>query len=132
MQSASKVSAIDLLSIKVTSSKSIAVAKFNKKVDIAARQDAQWVKDPISVIRKYNYWPGRTAVIFIDGDGEHPSTYKITIIYDGFSGDSVRGQHDEITIVQNQLDIWHLKSIKTSWRCWSGRGHTDYSIEPCA
>ena len=131
-ESDSNNSAIDLLSIKVSSWKSVNVAKFNKKIDIAAKQGAQWVKDPISVTRKYSYWPGRTALIFIKGSGERPSEYKITIIADGFLDDSVRGQRDEIIVIRNQFKIWYLKSVKKAWRCWSDRGHSHYSIEPCS
>ncbi len=115
----------------MVSSKNVDVAKFNQKINFAAKQGQSWVKDPIAVIRKYNNWLGRSMLIFINGDGERPSKYKITIISEGFLDDSLRGQRDEIIVARDQLNIWHLKSVKTSWRCWSRRGHTDYSIKPC-
>jgi len=128
----SKITVKDLLSVKISSSKFVDVTEFNKKIDVAAKQGKQWVKDPISVIRKYSYWPGRTALVFIRSEGERPSEYTITIITDGFLDDSVRGQRDEIIVIRDAYKIWHLKSVKSTWRCWSDRGHSHYSIEPCS
>ncbi len=54
----------------------------------------------------------------------------ITLIHDNFLDDSVRGEkyRMELKKINSQ---WIVISIKKNWKCWDGRGHTDWGIERC-
>ncbi len=54
----------------------------------------------------------------------------VTLIHDNFLDDSQGGQK-YIMELKNTNDKWKIISIKTNWRCYNGRGHTDWGIEVC-
>lgn len=54
----------------------------------------------------------------------------VTLIHDGLMDDSLMGEKYimELTKVGNK---WKALSIKKNWKCWEGRGHTDWGIDSC-
>ncbi len=54
----------------------------------------------------------------------------ITLIHDNLLDDSLRGEK-YIMELKRTNDKWTVISIKNNWRCWNGRGHTDWGIERC-
>ncbi|AWX44236.1 hypothetical protein HME9304_01236 [Flagellimonas maritima] len=54
----------------------------------------------------------------------------VTLIHDNLLDDSVRGEKYIIELKRNN-NKWTVLSIKKNWKCWNGRGHTDWGIEFC-
>ncbi|WP_408024668.1 hypothetical protein [Tenacibaculum sediminilitoris] len=54
----------------------------------------------------------------------------VTLIHDNLLDDSVRGEKYIMELTKNN-NKWTVLSIKKNWKCWDGRGHTDWGIEFC-
>lgn len=55
---------------------------------------------------------------------------EITLIHDNFMDDSQRGVK-YVMVLKEVDDKWTVVSVKKNWRCWEGRGNTDWGIELC-
>ncbi len=55
---------------------------------------------------------------------------EVILIHDNQLDDAIQGTkyHMELT---KQDDKWKVISLKNNWKCWEGRGHTDWSAEYC-
>lgn len=56
--------------------------------------------------------------------------FHITLIHDNLLDDSTRGKKYEM-ILKRSKEKWIIDTVKKSWRCWEGRGHTDWGITHC-
>lgn len=54
----------------------------------------------------------------------------VTLIHENQLDDSLNGMK-YIMELQKSNDKWIVVSIKKNWKCWNGRGHTDWGIELC-
>ncbi len=54
----------------------------------------------------------------------------LTIREEGINDDSIEGKLVKLT-VEKKENSWHILQIEEAHRCWSGRGHQDWSPEPC-
>ena len=54
----------------------------------------------------------------------------LTLIHDNFMDDSLKGEK-HVMELQKENNKWRIVSIKKNWKCWEGRGHTDWGIENC-
>ena len=54
----------------------------------------------------------------------------VTLIHDNLLDDSVRGEKC-IMELKRTTNKWIVISIKKNWKCWNGRGHTDWGINLC-
>jgi len=55
---------------------------------------------------------------------------EVQLIHDNMLDDSVRGQK-YLMVLKKEGNRWQVLSLKKNWRCWKGRGHEDWEIEPC-
>lgn len=55
---------------------------------------------------------------------------SVTLIHDNLRDDSQRGEK-YIMELKRANNKWAVISIKKNWKCWNGRGHTDWGIEMC-
>jgi hypothetical protein len=62
------------------------------------------------------------------GEGTGPATATVTL--DGVLDDSVRSERYVLSLARDG-DVWRLESAVWAQRCRPGRGHEDYSAEPC-
>lgn len=62
---------------------------------------------------------------------EDDSKLTVVIIDDGYLDDSVRGKRTTLMVERGADGIWNIKSSTEAWRCYEGRGHTDFSTAPC-
>lgn len=62
--------------------------------------------------------------------GESPTTANVKIILEDLSDDSVRGKKMYFDLSRDG-DNWSIISTRTQYKCWNGRGHTDYSVDRC-
>lgn len=54
----------------------------------------------------------------------------VTLIHDNQMDDSVKG--DKLVMELSKIDgKWKALSIKKNWKCYDGRGHTDWGTEFC-
>lgn len=54
----------------------------------------------------------------------------VILIHDNLLDDSVKGEKYLMELKKTN-DKWKIISIKKNWKCWNGRGHTDWGIELC-
>jgi len=54
----------------------------------------------------------------------------VTLIHDNFLDDSLKGEK-YVMELQEEYGRWTVISLKKNWKCWAGRGHTDWGIELC-
>jgi hypothetical protein len=70
--------------------------------------------------------------------GESPMAATVTAVQDGFLDDSVRGERSiwrferkACTACASGKSPWTLRAVEDARRCWPGRGHLEFSREPC-
>jgi hypothetical protein len=70
--------------------------------------------------------------------GESPLGATVTAVQDGLFDDSVRGersiwrfQRENCAACASGKSPWRLRAVEGTQRCWPGRGHQDFSREPC-
>ena len=54
-----------------------------------------------------------------------------TLVIDGLGDDSVRARRYELTFTRRDDGTWKVESAHWAQRCHEGRGHQDFSPEPC-
>ena len=54
-----------------------------------------------------------------------------TLVIDGLGDDSVRARRYELTFTPRDDGTWKVESARWTQRCHEGRGHQDFSPEPC-
>lgn len=54
----------------------------------------------------------------------------VTLIHENLLDDSLNGEKYSIEL-QRDNKKWTVISIKKNWKCWDGRGHTNWGIERC-
>ncbi len=107
--------------------------EFNDK--IANRTD---IKTPDELIKLYyNY---DDLEMFYHQEGKQSVTirvvslrenrYEITLIHEGLLDDSQSGEKIVMTAKQTGAS-WTVTEIKKNWKCWAGRGHTNWGTELC-
>ncbi len=55
---------------------------------------------------------------------------KVTLIHANLLDDSVRDIKYVMELQENKT-TWTVRSLKQSFRCWEGRGHTDWGADLC-
>jgi hypothetical protein len=58
-------------------------------------------------------------------------TASATLVIDGLGDDSVRARRYELTFTRRDDGTWKVESARWAQRCHEGRGHQDFSAEPC-
>ena len=54
----------------------------------------------------------------------------VTLIHDNFLDDSLKGEKHVMELQLNN-NKWSIVTLKKNWKCWEGRGHTNWGVEPC-
>ncbi len=68
---------------------------------------------------------------FCKCEHEHGAQTKITFTVDGLADDSVKARKHVLILEQKPSQPWQVMKQDTTWACWQGRGHADFSDEPC-
>lgn len=82
------------------------------------------------------YYPYKVAAnegnekISIQEEALKNGNLLVTLIHDNFLDDSVKGEK-HLMELKKEKGEWTVISIKKNWKCWEGRGHTDWGIELC-
>ena len=56
---------------------------------------------------------------------------RASLLIDGLGDDSVRARSYELTFARRADGTWRISSATWAQRCQEGRGHRDFSPEPC-
>ncbi|NNE14565.1 MAG: hypothetical protein HKN51_06285 [Saprospiraceae bacterium] len=56
---------------------------------------------------------------------------ELRLVHNDIMDDSVRGQKI-IMALKKVGHRWVVVTLKKNWRCWEGRGHTDWGIAMCS
>jgi len=73
--------------------------------------------------------PGKYGSCHIDISKE-TDQWVVTITYDGLYDDSIKAERIR-TIVRYKDGQWLKGEVSKTQQCWPGRGHQDFSAEPC-
>jgi hypothetical protein len=115
---------------------SASVGPFNESLTAAQGKKEPWSEDPVSI-----------ALRFADVDFRLPESLefsqsrvtiqpegvslKVTVETTGLRDDSIEGQKVTVVLRRSGGGAWSVISASRGQRCWPGRGHTNYSAEPC-
>jgi hypothetical protein len=55
----------------------------------------------------------------------------VSLLVDGLGDDSVRARRYELALTRREDGSWRIDSARWAQRCHEGRGHQDFSPEPC-
>ena len=68
--------------------------------------------------------------ILIESSETGNLTHEITLIHDRLMDDSQRGIKIVMT-AKRSGESWEVIDLKKNWKCWEGRGHTDWGVAYC-
>lgn len=99
----------------------------------AERVDEHWERDLASVLSAFVGTGGVDAArqsfaATVRGEG---SAATVTLLRDGLLDDSVRSLRFDAELRRLGSGAWELVSATWSQRCRAGRGHADFTAEPC-
>jgi hypothetical protein len=101
--------------------------KFNEK--IRSRTD---IATPEELIKLYYNYPESegTPKLSVQTVDLGKGNFEITLIHEGLEDDS---QSAEKIVMTAHLkgQVWTVNEIEESWKCWDGRGHTNWGTSPC-
>ena len=100
---------------------------FNKKI-----KDNLRIQTAEALIKEYYNFPDdeeiRNMTIQTKELGDH--RYQITLIHDRLEDDSQRAI--KIVMIAEKVGrSWQVQKIKKSYKCWEGRGHTNWNYKFC-
>lgn len=119
--------------------KSIEYDVFNEVIKAETRAKEKWVRHPVAVSLLFieHHMAGEEVIehqekITLKATPEKFVDAVVTIERSGFLDDSTAGDRYVIILEKQPSNEWLIKSVKYGRRCWEGRGHSDYSNEPCS
>lgn len=106
--------------------RSVDPIEFNRK--IAVRKD---LGDPELLMKAYYNWPEEEGNPMLSISWtRNNDRVEVTLVHEGLEDDSQEGMKIVMVAEEKGL-IWKVLEIRECWKCWPGRGHTDWGIEPC-
>jgi hypothetical protein len=96
-----------------------------ERVDEPWERDLAKITDEFLAIREQESG-GRSFNSTSSGDSASAS-----LLVDGLGDDSVRARRYELTFTRRADGTWRIDSATWVQRCHAGRGHQDFSPEPC-
>lgn len=108
------------------------VQDFNQSILKGKVQEDKWKTDPVAVsLRFVGPFYGRTQSIErVNESSESLDATQVTIINNGLLDDSVMAVKYKLTL--KRVDsVWVINTAGKVVKCWKGRGHEEFSSEPC-
>jgi TonB family protein len=62
---------------------------------------------------------------------ERPDEAVVSVTHDGLLDDSIRSQRYRLRMRRDRTRRWMLETATIAYRCRPGRGHEEFTIEPC-
>jgi len=91
---------------------------------------AEDIDTPVELIKYYYGEVDNEEDVEIKVDDLGKGQYTINLIHDHIKDDSISGMRILMTAQQNNKK-WTVQDIQRTWKCYKGRGHTEFSSEPC-
>jgi hypothetical protein len=106
---------------------------FNKIVLSADAKGEEWTADPVLVSLKFiGPSAGMTQTIERTYDNpESPKAAQVTITNEKLLDDSIMAVRHKLVLNKHENGSWVIESSGKAIKCWEGRGHANYSKEPC-
>jgi hypothetical protein len=110
------------------------IGNFNKTIQMARENNEEWVSDPVMVSLLFT---GAADSMTQTIERKYPSaesrsTATVTITNEKLMDDSISGVKYKVDLKKNENGTWNILSVGKAIKCWKGRGHADYSSEPCS
>ena len=88
------------------------------------------IETPVELIKYYYGEIDAEEDVDIKVDKHDGNNFYITLIQENIKDDSIAGM---MVVMSAQLsnNVWTVKNIDRTWKCQRGRGHNQYSSEPC-
>jgi hypothetical protein len=114
----------------------VPATQYNQQVATAAGRNETRVQDPVQMALHFaeiarntpEKWEFNEAHIPLRHEAAGLSTAVETT---GLHDDSIEGEKLALLLHRGLSGIWNVISANKGHRCWPGRGHTNYSAEPC-
>lgn len=103
---------------------------YNARIDEGIRKNACWVQSPVE-IATHLFGPHEHERSFFLSYQVRDEDIRVEVTLEGLQDDSVFGERRTLTFQQTD-GRWVIKEIHQTVRCREGRGHDDYSSEPCS
>ena len=114
--------------IGVPASGVLPVAAFNAR---AERVDEPWERDLAKITDEFLAIPEQeTGSRSFQATSSGDSAY-VTLLIDGLADDSVRARRYELALARRADGTWRIESARWVQRCHEGRGHQEFTPEPC-
>ena len=97
----------------------------------AERVDEPWERDLQKITRRFLALPEQESGSRSFNSTSSGDSATATLLVDGLGDDSVRARRYELTFTRRADGTWRIESATWAQRCHEGRGHQDFSPEPC-
>ena len=104
------------------------VEAFNAK---AERVDEPWERDLAKITDEFLAIREQESGSRSFNSTSSGDSATATLLVDGLGDDSVRARRYELTFTRRADGTWRIESATWAQRCHEGRGHQDFSAEPC-
>jgi len=98
--------------------------------EISAHGGAMTPEEIIKMYYPHQVNPEGKEIITIDKEDLEDGNVKVTLIDDNMVDDSQKTSKIEMTM-QPVGEAWKVLKIEKQWKCYEGRGHTDWGIQSC-
>jgi hypothetical protein len=110
------------------------VADFNRQIRLAFLKGETWTRSPILVSLRLI---GETCEcssrqIELTSTPEAFQDGTITITDQGLLDDSIRGYRYHLALARVARGYWQIKEATKTLNCQKGRGHQEFSNQPCS
>ena len=104
------------------------MAAFNAR---AERVDEPWERDLAKVTDEFLALGEQESGSRSFQGSSSGDTGSVSLLIDGLGDDSVRARRYELALTRREDGTWRIDSASWAQRCHEGRGHQDFSPEPC-
>ena len=88
------------------------------------------INTPVELVKYYYGEIDDEQDIDISVDKFDNNQYKIMLIQENIKDDSIAGMK-VIMLAKKDNNEWTVIDIQRTWKCQKGRGHSNFSSEPC-
>jgi hypothetical protein len=102
--------------------------------DFLAGDGKEFAASPIAAVTEFLRLDESTAsaiTVRATSPGEVRSFSEVVATLDGLLDDSVRTARYTVELKRTDSNAWRLRAADWAQRCRAGRGHQDFSPEPC-
>lgn len=117
-----------------TDYETVDIGNFNKTVQMARENNEEWASDPVMVSFLFVGAADSMTQTIVRNypSAESRNSATVLITNDNLLDDSIRGIKYKVDLKKNDNGTWNIQGVGKAVKCWEGRGHTNFSAEPCS